>query len=61
LGKHGKISIEDAKLFFEKETFPHGWQKHPLFGVRELYSAVTELKHTAQEIDKQKQIKDGDT
>ncbi|CAF1559963.1 unnamed protein product [Rotaria sp. Silwood1] len=51
LGKHGRISIEDAKLFFEKETFPHGWQKHPSFGVRELYSATKALKNAAHEID----------
>jgi hypothetical protein len=52
LGKHGRISIEDAKLFFEKETFPHGWQKHSSFGVRELHSATTALKNAARELDK---------
>lgn len=53
LGKHGRISIEDAKLFFEQETFPQGWQKHPSFGVRQLYSATKALKSAARRIDKQ--------
>ncbi len=53
LGKHGRLSIEDAKLFFEEETFPHGWQKHPSFGVRELYSATKALKNAARELNKQ--------
>ena len=52
LGKHGRISIEDAKLFFEQETFPQGWQKHPSFGVRERYSAAKALKNAARRIDK---------
>jgi hypothetical protein len=52
LGKHGRISIEDLKLFFEEETFPHGWQKHPSFGVRELHSATKALKNAARELDK---------
>ena len=53
LGKHGRISIEDAKLFFEQERFPPGWQKHPSFGVRQLYSATKALKNAAREINKQ--------
>jgi len=52
LGKDGRISIEDAKLFFEEETFPDGWQKHPSFGVRELYSATKALKNAERELDK---------
>ena len=52
LGKDGRISIEDAKLFFEQENFPNGWQKHPSFGVRELQSATKALKHAAHELDK---------
>lgn len=52
LGKHGRISIEDAKLFFEEETFPHGWQKHPSFGVRQLHSATKALKTAARRVDK---------
>lgn len=51
LGKHGRISIEDAKLFFEEETFPRGWQKHPSFGVRELNSAMKSLKNAARDLD----------
>jgi hypothetical protein len=53
LGKRGRISIEDAKLFFEEETFPRGWQKHPSFGVRELRSATKALKNVAKRIEKQ--------
>jgi hypothetical protein len=53
LGRDGRISIEDAKLFFEKETFPDGWQKHPSFGLREVYSATKALKNAARELDKQ--------
>ncbi|UJR07597.1 hypothetical protein I4U23_011884 [Adineta vaga] len=52
LGKNGRISIADAKLFFERETFPEGWQKHPSFGVRERYSAVKALKSAARKLDK---------
>jgi hypothetical protein len=52
LGKRGRISIEDAKLFFEEETFPHGWQKHPSFGVLELHSATKALKNAARQIGK---------
>lgn len=52
LGKRGRISIEDAKLFFEDETFPYGWQKHPSFGVHELNSAMKALKNAARELDK---------
>ena len=54
LGKHGRISIEDAKLFFEQETFPPGWQKHPSFGVRQLYSATKALKNAAKRIEKKR-------
>ena len=53
LGKNGRISIEDAKLFFEQETFPQGWQKHPSFGARELRSATKALKNAAKQMDKQ--------
>lgn len=49
LGKDGVISIDDAKAFFEKETFPRGWQKHPSFGVLDLYSTITALKNAAHE------------
>ncbi|CAF0782051.1 unnamed protein product [Adineta steineri] len=52
LGKNGRISIEDAKLFFEKETFPSNWQKHPSFGVRERYTAAKALKNAARRINK---------
>ncbi|CAF0979335.1 unnamed protein product [Adineta ricciae] len=52
LGKHGQILIEDARLFFEQETFPQGWQKHPSFGVRERYSAVRALKSAARRLEK---------
>ena len=52
LGKRGRISIEDAKLFFEDETFPYSWQKHPSFGVRELNSATKALKNAARGLDK---------
>lgn len=48
LGKNGRISIEDAKLFFEQETFPHNWQKHRSFGVREHASATKALKRAAK-------------
>lgn len=51
LGKHGRISIEDAKLFFEQETFPQGWEKHPSFGVLELLSATKALKTAAEQTD----------
>ena len=57
LGKDGVISIEDAKSFFEKETFPPGWQKHPSFGILELYSTITALKNTAHENNKE-EVKD---
>ena len=53
LGRNGRISIEDAKLFFERETFPQGWEKHPSFGVRELNSATKALKNAARQVDKQ--------
>ena len=53
LGKNGSISIDDARLFFEKETFPPGWQKHPSFGVREFYMGTTALQNAAQEHEKQ--------
>lgn len=53
LGKNGRISIEDAKLFFERETFPQGWEKHRSFGVRELNSATIALKTAARHINKQ--------
>ncbi|CAF4445587.1 unnamed protein product [Rotaria magnacalcarata] len=58
LGKHGRISIEDAKLFFEDETFPRGWQKHSSFGVRQLHSATKALKNAAHEQKKQQRIND---
>ncbi|CAF1154476.1 unnamed protein product [Didymodactylos carnosus] len=51
LVKRGRISIEDAKLFFEEETFPHGWQKYPSFGVLELRSATKALKNAARELE----------
>jgi hypothetical protein len=60
LGKHGTITIEDAKLFFEKETFPPGWQKHSSFGIRELLSATTALQNAAHEHEKQQKIQHGD-
>jgi hypothetical protein len=60
LGKDGMISIEDIRLFFEKETFPHGWQKHPSFGIHEMYIASTELKNAANALDKQEETKDED-
>ena len=52
LGKNGRITIEDAKLFFEQETFPQGWQKHRSFGVRELHSATKDLKNAARQTNK---------
>jgi hypothetical protein len=52
LGKNGRISIEDAKLFFEQETFPPNWQKHPSFGARERHTAAKALKNAARRIDK---------
>ena len=62
LGKHGRISIEDARLFFEDETFPRDWEKHPSFGVRQLHSATKALKNAAHERKKEQQrIKDDDT
>jgi hypothetical protein len=60
LGKHGTITIEDAKLFFEKETFPPGWQKHSSFGIRELLSTTTALQNAAHEHEKQQKIQHGD-
>lgn len=54
LGKNGRISIEDTKIFFEQETFPEGWWKHPSFGVREHHSATKALKNAARRIEKQK-------
>ena len=52
LGKNGRITIEDAKLFFEQETFPQDWQKHRSFGVRELRSATKALKNATKPMDK---------
>ena len=53
MGKHGTIDIEDARLFFEKETFPPGWHKHPSFGIFELLSATKALQNAAHEHETQ--------
>ena len=53
LGKDGRISIKDTKLFFEQETFPEGWWKHPSFGVSEHHSATKALKNAAKQLKKQ--------
>ena len=61
LGKHGTISIEDAKLFFEKEIFPPGWQKHPSFGILELLSAIKALQNAAHEHEAQQGVQHEDS
>jgi len=61
LGRHGRISIEDAKTFFEGETFPSGWQKHPSFGVVEFLSATTALQNAAREHEKQQRTEHENT
>ena len=48
LGKDGKISLDDARLFFEEETFPPGWTKHPSFGIAHLLSATSALQNAAR-------------
>ena len=61
MGKEGVINIEDARTFFEKETFPDGWQKHPSFGLPEFYSATTTLKNAANQITKREHVEDENT
>ncbi|CAF0726679.1 unnamed protein product [Adineta steineri] len=61
LGKDGRISVEDAKVIFEKETFPPGWQKPDSFGVIGTLSAVRALTKAADEHEKQQRIKHNDT
>ena len=48
LGRDGRISIEDAKEFFENERFPDRWTKPSSFGVKKLMSVKRTLKYAAK-------------
>lgn len=56
LGKDGKLSLDDARLFFEKQTFPPGWTKHPSFGVPQLLSTTKALQNAAHTYEEQEKL-----